>query len=35
MNILVNILGYPLTYIEFFGVLAYFASVYFATKVNI
>ena len=30
-----NIFGYPLTYIEFFGVLAYFVSIYFATKVNI
>jgi nicotinamide mononucleotide transporter len=35
MDVLVNIFGYPLTYIEFFGVLAYFVSIYFATKVNV
>ena len=35
MDVLVNIFGYPLTYIEFFGVLAYFVSIYFAAKVNV
>jgi len=35
MNTLIEVLGYPITYIEFFGVLAYFISVYFAVKVNV
>jgi nicotinamide mononucleotide transporter len=35
MNVLTNILGYPLTYIELFGVIAYFISVYLAVKVNV
>lgn len=34
MDVLINIFGYPLTYIEFFGVVTYFLSVYFAMKVN-
>lgn len=35
MSVFITLFGYPLTYIEFFAVLLYFISVYFAIKINI